>query len=122
MIGPFVIITHCKTSLVLQSQAAWQIRRQLLHHLNDPRLDPATPPPLAGIREMISQPAQQRAEYPCRGCGETRRWREMDSNFQYAGAVNLVVWPFLGGLCFAIGCRSEALLGPRGISDAAARS
>ena len=24
----------------------------------------------------------------------THRWREMDSNFQYAGAVNLVVGPF----------------------------
>jgi len=25
---------------------------------------------------------------------QTLRWREMDSNFQYAGAVNLVVGPF----------------------------
>src|SRR5262245_18557188 len=41
----------------------------------------------------------------------TLRWREMDSNFQYAGAVNLVVG-LLGGLCFAIGCGpGEALSG-----------
>ena len=26
---------------------------------------------------------------------ETLRWREMDSNFQYAGAVNLFVAPFV---------------------------
>jgi hypothetical protein len=26
---------------------------------------------------------------------QTRRWRELDSNFQYAGAVNLVVAPFM---------------------------
>jgi len=25
---------------------------------------------------------------------KTLRWREMDSNFQYAGAVNLIVAPF----------------------------
>ena len=33
----------------------------------------------------------------------TLRWREMDSNFQYAGAVNLVVGPF-GWVVLAIGC------------------
>jgi hypothetical protein len=31
---------------------------------------------------------------PASGSHKTRRWREMDSNFQYAGAVNLVVGPF----------------------------
>src|SRR5215813_904360 len=35
----------------------------------------------------------------------TLRWREMDSNFQYAGAVNLLS-ALLGGLCFAIECGS----------------
>jgi hypothetical protein len=34
----------------------------------------------------------------------TLRWREMDSNFQYAGAVNLVVGPF--GWVVLIGCGS----------------
>jgi hypothetical protein len=28
------------------------------------------------------------------GSQRTLRWREMDSNFQYAGAVNLAVGPF----------------------------
>jgi hypothetical protein len=42
---------------------------------------------------------------------QTHRWREMDSNFQYAGAVNLVV-ALLGGLSSAIECGpGEALLG-----------
>jgi hypothetical protein len=41
----------------------------------------------------------------------THCWREMDSNFQYAGAVNLVV-ALLGGLSSAIECGpGEALLG-----------
>jgi hypothetical protein len=40
----------------------------------------------------------------------------MDSNFQYAGAVNLVVGPF-GRLCFAIRCGpGEALLVQRAVS------
>ena len=34
----------------------------------------------------------------------THRWREMDSNFQYAGTVNLVVGPF--GWVVLIGCGS----------------
>src|SRR5262249_58497652 len=36
------------------------------------------------------------ADSPLEGRGShlTLRWREMDSNFQYAGAVNLVVGPF----------------------------
>ena len=54
------------------------------------------------------------------GLSPLEGWREMDSSFQYAGAVNLVVSPFgwvvlLGGLCFAIGCGpGEALLVQRG--------
>ena len=46
----------------------------------------------------VSFPATRHAAIDTRrrqyGSSLTHRWREMDSNFQYAGAVNLVVGPF----------------------------
>src|SRR5262252_168320 len=75
-----------------------------------------------GIAALPSIDVKRRNCHPRRPPIASLSWREMDSNFQYAGAVNLVVGA-LGGLCFAIGCGpGEALLVQRGISDGAGRS
>jgi len=53
----------------------------------------------------------------------THRWREMDSNFQYAGAVSLVVGPFgWVVLCDPVRSGRGASGTARGISDGAGRS
>ena len=53
---------------------------------------------------------------------KTLRWREMDSNFQYAGAVNLVVGPFgWVVLCDRVRVRARRFW-DSAVSDAAGRS
>src|SRR5215470_11226354 len=44
--------------------------------------------------EVYRAPAALAFDHPRTEVRLTLRWREMDSNFQYAGAVNLVVGPF----------------------------
>jgi hypothetical protein len=53
------------------------------------------PPPLEGDQFFMS-PDRAHEAVGARGTEslQTPRWRGLDSNFQYAGAVNLIVAPF----------------------------
>ena len=74
-----------------------------------------------GRRQEAQRDRSRCSGSPGTGGSQTHPWWEMDSNFQYAGAVNLVVSPF-GWVVLCDRVPDEALLVQRGISDGAGRS